>query len=401
MKFKVLIFSALRNLNRNKTRSFLTMLGIIIGIASVIAIVALGEGYKNKTIKEFTGENNGEVVLQGMFSPDLKSSRDFSGNSFNNRDKNIVADIKEVKKVEFMYQEGAFGEFVTADLRGIQIQGLGKKVDEGKNANVIGRNITKADNSNKKRVAVIGEQLLGENFKDLDSLVGSVATINGLTFEIVGIVKAPEEDEITFANFSGGIEIPTETYSKYISKGKNVIGLNITLNSEADVKETVKKIQDNLNKDGSNNSIGKYEVMDTSGIIKILGGVLNTITMIIAAVAGISLFIAGIGVMNMVYTSVSERTLEIGIKRALGAKKKDIKREFLIEGIAITLTGGLIGYILGLILAAVISSFMKMSIKPSLFTVSIAIITSVLVGVLSSLLPAKKAANSNTIDILK
>lgn len=394
MKFKVLIFSALRNLNRNKTRSFLTMLGIIIGIASVIAIVALGEGYKNKTIKEFTGENNGEVVLQGMFSPDLKSSRDFSGNSFNNRDKNIVADIKEVKKVEFMYQEGAFGEFVTADLRGIQIQGLGKKVDEGKNANVIGRNITKADNSNKKRVAVIGEQLLGENFKDLDSLVGSVATINGLTFEIVGIVKAPEEDEITFANFSGGIEIPTETYSKYISKGKNVIGLNITLNSEADVKETVKKIQDNLNKDGSNNSIGKYEVMDTSGIIKILGGVLNTITMIIAAVAGISLFIAGIGVMNMVYTSVSERTLEIGIKRALGAKKKDIKREFLIEGIAITLTGGLIGYILGLILAAVISSFMKMSIKPSLFTVSIAIITSVLVGVLSSLLPAKK-------DILK
>jgi putative ABC transport system permease protein len=398
MKFKVLVFSALRNLNRNKTRSFLTMLGIIIGIASVIAIVALGEGYKNKTIKEFTGENNGEVVLQAMLSTDLKSSTDLPGNSFNNRDRNIVEDIKEVKKVEFMYQEVTF---VSADLRGIQIQGLGKKVDEGENANIIGRNITKADNLNKKRVAVIGEQLLGENFKDLDSLVGSVATINGLTFEIIGIVKAPKEDEITFANFSGGIEIPTETYDKYISKGKNVIGLSITLNSETDVKETVKKIQDKLNKDGSNKSIGKYEVMDTSGIINILGGVLNTITMIIAAVAGISLFIAGIGVMNMVYTSVSERTLEIGIKRALGAKKKDIKREFLIEGIAITLTGGLIGYIFGLILAAVISSFMKMSIKPSLFTVSIAIITSILVGVLSSLLPAKKAANSNTVDILK
>lgn len=398
MKFKVLIFSALRNLNRNKTRSFLTMLGIIIGIASVIAIVALGEGYKNKTIKEFTGENNGEVVLQAMLSTDSKSLTDLPGNSFNNRDRNIVEDIKEVKKAEFMYQEVTF---VSADLRGIQIQGLGKKVDEGENANIIGRNITKADNLNKKRVAVISEQLLGENFKDLDSLVGSVATINGLTFEIIGIVKAPKEDEITFANFSGGIEIPTETYDKYISKGKNVIGLSITLNSETDVKETVKKIQDKLNKDGSNNSIGKYEVMDTSGIINILGGVLNTITMIIAAVAGISLFIAGIGVMNMVYTSVSERTLEIGIKRALGAKKKDIKREFLIEGIAITLTGGLIGYIFGLILAAVISSFMKMSIKPSLFTVSIAVITSILVGVLSSLLPAKKAANSNTVDILK
>ena len=136
-------------------------------------------------------------------------------------------------------------------------------------------------------------------------------------------------------------------------------------------------------------------------MISMLGSILNTITIFISLVAGISLFIAGIGIMNMSYTLVSERTLEIGIKRAIGAQKSDIKKEFLLEGILISVTGGLIGYILSIVIANIISTFMGMIITPNLFTASIAIIISALVGIFSSILPASKASNANTIDILK
>ena len=105
--------------------------------------------------------------------------------------------------------------------------------------------------------------------------------------------------------------------------------------------------------------------------------------------------------MNMMYTSVSERIREIGIKRALGARKKDIRREFLIEGIVITMVGGLVGYILGMIIANIISMYFKLVITPSLFTSLLAIGISIVIGLASSFIPARKAANSNTVDILK
>lgn len=199
----------------------------------------------------------------------------------------------------------------------------------------------------------------------------------------------------------GDVRIPKETYDKYFSSIKKVEGLKITLKNDSDVKASIKEIENTLNSIDGNRVKGKYEIIDTSGIVNLLGGVLNTITMFIASVAGISLFIAGIGLMNMMYTSVSERIREIGIKRALGARKKDIRREFLIEGIVITMVGGLVGYILGMIIANIISMYFKLVITPSLFTSLLAIGISIVIGLASSFIPARKAANSNTVDILK
>ncbi|MDZ7542434.1 FtsX-like permease family protein, partial [Clostridium perfringens] len=228
-----------------------------------------------------------------------------------------------------------------------------------------------------------------------------IATINGMAFEIVGIKKAPPEDEISVFDKGGDIRVPKETYNKYFAGSKKVESLKITLKEGADVKASIKEIENTLNSIEGNRVEGKYQITDTSGIVKLLGGVLNTITMFIASVAGISLFIAGIGLMNMMYTSVSERTREIGIKRALGARKKDIRREFLIEGIVITIMGGIIGYILGIILANIISMYFKLVITPSLFTGLLAIGISIVIGLASSFIPARKAANANTVDILK
>ncbi|WP_411168293.1 ABC transporter permease [Clostridium sp. MB05] len=402
MKLRVLVFAALRNLNRNKKRSILTMLGIIIGIAAVITIVALGEGYKNKTIKEFTGESDGAVVLMATFNPKTFNEDISTMEFFKNKHKTKVEALDSVKSVELQYSNNSFGEFIQCEIRGKNINALAKAVEETDSSEELwGRNLTSNDNMLKKRVILIAEQTLKNSFDKPEELVGGIATINGMAFEIVGIKKAPPEDEISFFDMGGDIRVPKETYNKYFAGSKKVESLKITLKEGADVKASIKEIENTLNSIEGNRVEGKYQITDTSGIVKLLGGVLNTITMFIASVAGISLFIAGIGLMNMMYTSVSERTREIGIKRALGARKKDIRREFLIEGIVITIMGGIIGYILGIILANIISMYFKLVITPSLFTGLLAIGISIVIGLASSFIPARKAANANTVDILK
>ncbi|MDV4152719.1 FtsX-like permease family protein [Clostridium sp. AL.422] len=402
MQFKVLAFAALRNLNRNKKRSILTMLGIIIGITSVIAIVALGQGFKNKTIKEFTGETDGSVVLMATFTPDDYMQNTSNIEFFSNKHKNKVEGLDSVESVEFQYNDNSFGELMEFEIRGKKINALVKAVDDfSSEEEAFGRNLTKNDNLLKSRVIFMSEQSLLNSFDDIEPLIGGVATINGISFEIVGIKKAPEEEEISFLNMGGDVKIPKDTYDKYFSGIKEVAGLSITLKKDKDVKASMKEIENTLNSIEGNRVEGKYEIIDTSGIVNLLGGVLNTITTFIAAVAGISLFIASIGLMNMMYTSVSERTREIGIKRALGARKRDIRREFLLEGILITIVGGTIGYILGIIVANIISLFLKLVIVPNLFTGLLAVVISIVIGLASSFIPATKAANSNTIDILK
>lgn len=400
MKLSVVILSALRNLIRNRKRSFLTMLGIIIGISSVITIVALGEGYKNKTIKDFTGENEGKVLLNAMFMPSDTKHTNSSIDSFNNYDKKELEKINEIKIVEYKYTNSKRGEFIDLQMRGIDLKGMASSVEKTDEPKIIGRNLSEKDNENSTRTMVIKESLLKNDFKDKEQLIGAIATLKGINFEIVGIIESDKDIEDSIS-LDPDIQIPKNTYNKFLSSTNVVEALDITLVNGVNVKDTIKKIENTLNEVGSRKDDGEYKVMDTSGIIMIMGTVLNTLTLFIAGVAGISLFIAGIGVMNMVYTSVSERTLEIGIKRSIGARKDDIRTEFLVEGIVITLVGGIIGYIIGIILANIISTFMDMIIVPNLFTASIAIGVSILVGVASSIIPANKAANANTIDILK
>ncbi|MGL5354618.1 MAG: ABC transporter permease [Clostridium sp.] len=401
MKFRILILSALRNLKRNKKRSFLTMLGIIIGIASVITIVALGQAYKNKIITDFTGKSNGEIRLVANFLAKDMNSNVNNQSRFSNSDKKAVEKLLEVESVEPVYEDDSFGAMISINIRKTEFQGFIEKAKNTNKENIIGRDISESDNTNNRKVVVISENLIKDSKWDNDKIIGSLATIKDVNFEIIGIIpKLDDDNEISFT-LPPDICIPENTYNKYFSKSKNIQGLDITLKKDMEVKESIKAIEEKLNDIGSKKELGKYMVMDSSGTIKLMGTILNSITIFIAAVAGISLFIAGVGVMNMVYTSISERTLEIGIKRAIGAKKKDIKREFLLEGILITLTGGLIGYIVGIIVAMIVSVFLKMKVTPDLFTASIAIVLSIIIGMLSSILPAKKAANSNTVDILK
>ena len=165
--------------------------------------------------------------------------------------------------------------------------------------------------------------------------------------------------------------------------------------------EVTNKVLDKLKKSGSMRQQGSYRSFDTAILSKGIGKVLSTITYFITAVAGISLFIAGVGVMNMMYISVSERTKEIGIRRALGATQRSIMIQFLIEGVLLTFTGGVIGYFIGMILAYGIGSLMKIHVTVDLFTIVVAVGVSTLIGLIFSVMPAREAAKKDLIDILR
>jgi putative ABC transport system permease protein len=148
-------------------------------------------------------------------------------------------------------------------------------------------------------------------------------------------------------------------------------------------------------------SQGTYSTMDMSSLLDGVSKILSTLTLFISGIAGISLFIAGVGVMNMMYTSVSERTQEIGVRRAVGAKRGDIRKQFMAEGLLLTISSGIIGYIIGFLIALIISQFLPFKVSPTLSTVAVAVGTTVILGLVFSIAPANSAARKDLVEILR
>jgi putative ABC transport system permease protein len=224
--------------------------------------------------------------------------------------------------------------------------------------------------------------------------------LNGQVFTVVG-VSANTSGEIGPQNYEPLAFFPKKTYTRYLGKKEDHSVLAIKFNAKANNEAAMTKVLKQLNMNGESRTLGEYQSYDPSSEIKQLGSMLDQMTLFISAVAAISLFIAGVGVMNMMYISVSERTKEIGIRRALGANAKSIKLQFLFEGIVLTVSGGIIGYILGILIAFGASFALPFSVRPDMMTVFISIGTSVLIGVGFSYLPASAAAKKELIDILK
>lgn len=194
--------------------------------------------------------------------------------------------------------------------------------------------------------------------------------------------------------------IPKNTYNFYNKAKDNNPSITLYLESGASVSDVSKEVVNYLTENGSMKNYGSYSFFDMGEIMDGISNILYNITKFIALIGGISLFIAGIGMMNMMYISVSERTKEIGIRRALGATKKNITMQFLLEGVVITVIGGILGYIFGLILAFIISAFLPFSAAIEAGPIFIALSISLIIGVVFSYSPAKSAANKNVIEIL-
>lgn len=391
--------SAWQAIKNNRKRSILTMIGIIIGISSVITILAIGRGFEKDTIKNLTKSDSKNVEIQLNFTPNDTSLYDTNTDFFQDADLSIIGNVEGVKKVDYskIDEEQIYKDLIIKGKKtNKQIKLIGS---EGEKVS-IGRNLTSQDSELSNKVAAIDSVTAKELFDTSEQALGKGIEIEQELFRIVGVFPGEEQDNL-FSLSNINIEIPKATYHYYFKSEKNTSSLTLTLEEGVEPDKVTSKVINQLKEKGSLKHLGEYEVLDTAMLTKGIGQILSTITYFITAVAGISLFIAGVGVMNMMYISVSERTKEIGIRRALGATRKSIMLQFLLEGLILTLSGGLIGYLLGMALAYSVGSLIKVNVSLDLFTILLAVGVSSVIGLVFSVMPASEAAKKDLIDILR
>ena len=408
MNFYVNFRSAFKAINNNRKRSILTMIGIIIGVSAVIAILAIGRSYERQTIESLTKSDNGKIQAQILFNPNDDSFYETNRPAFQNSDLELVRQVSGVESAEFEKQETNTTSF-SALIKNKNQSVEAKLVKQTNGELLVGRNLSKADNLNRSRVAVINEELANDLYGTPENALNRGILISGQNYAVVGVYRGMEmsEEQAQIASMFGDmssyqVQIPKKAYEYYLIKGDEAsYSIVVTMKKGTRPDEVTNKVLDKLKKSGSMRQQGSYRSFDTAILSKGIGKVLSTITYFITAVAGISLFIAGVGVMNMMYISVSERTKEIGIRRALGATQRSIMIQFLIEGVLLTFTGGVIGYFIGMILAYGIGSLMKIHVTVDLFTIVVAVGVSTLIGLIFSVMPAREAAKKDLIDILR
>ena len=399
MKLYVIWRTALKAIKKNRRRSMLTMLGIIIGISAVITIMAIGRGFEKYTVESLTGDKDAKVVVEVNFEPRDFSLYDSNESFFEDIDitkiKQIdgVADVvPDVIESGIIYVDVATKKGTTTKL--IELVG---NTDE---AIIEGRNITNSDYVSRNKVAVIDNDTALELFGSEENAVGNGIDIEGELFTIVGVYATEELDSL-FSMDDTNVMISDSCYYYYFKEEDNNYSITVTIENGYQPNLVTTDILNFLEEEGSKKDIGIYNIYDTSLLTDGISSILGAITYFISAIAGISLFIAGIGVMNMMYISVAERTSEIGIRRAMGATEKSIRLQFLLEGMTITMIGGGIGYTLGMIFASIISLFLPFPVSIDLFTIMLAISVSTLIGLIFSVMPASVAAKKDLIDILK
>ncbi|ALS00739.1 permease [Enterococcus silesiacus] len=401
MKNFVIWKTALKSILKNKKRSFLTMFGIIIGIASVITIVSIGNGFKRDMIDKISMTNTNENVSNITFNYYDVANAVSENEVFKKSDLDLIKNIKGVRNVDFYKPKQKMTERqVEINIRGKKLTKKVERVEKTSESLLVGRQIESKDNETLNKVAVISEVLAQKLFGDPEKAIGKGFELMNELFTVVGVV-ASGDGTLSMENQAPLVYFPIKSYDHYFKNIESQSILNLETDVEGNKADVTKEVLKQLNFNGSMRNVGEYETYNPKSDIDQMGSILDNLTLFISAVAGISLFIAGVGVMNMMYISVSERTKEIGIRRALGATEKDIRKQFLAEGLTLTLLGGLIGYLLGMILGLVSSMFLPFEVRPDLFTIGLAVGISVLIGVVFSYMPASAASKKDLIDIMK
>ena len=398
---------AVHNIMANKGRSFLTMLGIIIGIASVIAIVSVGEGTKNQMNSEIDDIGGGQIAIS--VSDEAQTDEEW-----------ITADdveaIRAVDGIEGVNVSDSFSGETTTGKGNFSLMLTG----EGPDAKLLNNATMKhgvyfGENEvqEAKNVCVLSDADAKRLF-GTDDVVGMTVDVNcyGLTksLRICGVTTQKENGTFVSYTYEGmpvTINVPYTTMNEFTGVSDYFFSVTMqtdkSLNSQ-DVADKVVKLMEKRHQ-----CAGKdyFQVQSFQDIMSSMNQMLDMVTAFISFVAGISLLVGGIGVMNIMLVSVTERTREIGIRKSLGAKTSSIMMQFLAEAAILTVIGGVIGIILGVIggyvICSIISSSMGMSITPgiSLSTIMAATLFSCAVGVFFGIYPAKRAAKLSPIEALR
>jgi len=379
----------------HKMRSILTMLGIIIGVASVIVVVAIGQGGEQMIKSEITGSSNTIEVYYEPSEEEIQSDPNiYEQPAFTEEDltalskvagvKNVVASSSTQMKTQYRDQQSdsainAVNE-AYIDVNALEI--------------AKGRMLNSTDFLSGNRVGVISNELNEELFKNKNAL-GKVIWIKGQPFEVIGVTKK-QTGLLSFGMTE--VYIPDNTYRSSFGK-LEYSTLSLQAQDANQLKQVGNQATDLLNElHGTEDS---YQVNNLEEVADSIGSITKIMTTIIGSIAGISLLVGGIGVMNIMLVSVTERTKEIGIRKALGASRKQILMQFLVESVTLTLIGGITGILLGAGGAFLVSFFAGWPSLISWQVVLGGVLFSMTIGIIFGMLPANKAAKLDPIEALR
>lgn len=396
MKFLELLRVALEGIWANKLRSALTMLGIIIGVLAVIIIVTIAQGGQAQIMGEMEsyGSNlfgvwvgqaeNGDYERYLMDSDDCRAI------------KAAVPDIRYLIPMQY------YSDTIKSRRKKESCSITATEADIAVMQNIEmeqGRFFNSADNAVARRVIVINRKLADDMFGSGGDAVGQKLTMGQVSVTVIGVTKNKT------SMFGGGGQrpqayIPIKFYST-IEDFDGAWEIDGTAVSKDKVKETAKQVVRILQLRHGDKEKTVYQSATMEEQMQMANKIMSTLTLIIGAIAGISLLVGGIGIMNIMLVSVTERTREIGIRIAVGARKQDILIQFLIEAVVLSVIGGLIGLLLGLGGAAAICAALKLPVVISVKTIILAVLFSSAVGIFFGLYPANRAAKLDPIDSLR
>jgi putative ABC transport system permease protein len=410
---------ALNSIKANKLRSILTMLGIIIGIGSVIAIVTIGDSIANGVNKEMQGYGARNIEIYVTNKNDFSSDDNMyevSSVEMSEKDmlsKDIILDYEKafLNQIHALSIEESIGQITLKNNRfksNINILGVNKGYkDFNKLEMLSGDFIKENDINNISYNAVVSDKFIKEYFGNkynnnevLNKNIEIEINNKFLNLTIAGVYKF-KTDEYTDKNTYSNILIPYTTAFKFNKKQVYFQSFKIVPKEDIDVIKFQLDTNTFLSSYYTHNNSYQITTFGLTSLVNSQNDLMNKLKLGISAIAGISLFVGGIGIMNIMMVSVTERTREIGIRMALGAKASTIKSQFIIEAIFISGIGGIIGLILGIIIGTIGSNMMKYSSSPSLFAGFIAISFSMAIGIFFGYYPANKASNLDPIEALR
>ena len=402
---------ALRALRANKMRSLLTILGIVIGVATVVALLSIGKGATASITSQI--QSNGSNLL--TISP--------------GRQQRGMAVSGQSRQASYLYYsdyqllQRSLSTNITAIVPSFQSSYVVKYGDQSFNVNVTGvteaykdvhtykvaegRYVSDGDNKSEAFVAVLGSQTANDLFGGL-SPIGKTISINGIKFEVVGVLES--KGSSGFGSSDDAIFVPLDTgYDKLFGatatyndkKIVNSIAISVGTTEAMDtVSAQIEFLLRRAHKLASSDQLD-FNVLSQADLLSTLSSVTQTLTIFLGAIAGISLLVGGIGIMNIMLVSVTERTKEIGLRKAVGATKNQILTQFLIETMTLSLLGGLVGILLGVGIAAVFSATGLIASVVTADSIVLAFTFALLIGVFFGIYPAFRAANLHPMVALR
>ena len=385
-KFKNILKGSIKNIINNKLRSLLTMLGLVIGIASVIVLVGIGNGTSSRITSQVQSLGT-DVLTLSILSSDYSLDYDQIDEILEIDNVSSASPYKNVSStVSRSGETSSRANIIATTPSYMDIMNL--TISSGRLLSII-------DLENYSKVCLIGNDL-AEDLFSLSNPIGQSIKIDGDNYTVIGVLTQVGS---SFGQNIDDIIIIPFTTAKYLGSDTSINSLYIKVSDDDYIDDTTSSIE-NYVSSTLNITTDYFSVSSQDSMLSTMDSINNTLSLLLGGIASISLIVGGIGVMNVMLVSVTERTKEIGIRKSLGAKRVDILLQFLIEALVLCLVGGLIGIVFGIGLGELLNK-MGYTFSPTVLIIVLSFFSSALIGTVFGIFPANKASKLNPIEALR